>query len=106
MHYLDDFFMLGPPSSIQCHQNLEFFKTPTLGVPLQRCSSIFIGVAVPPVPPKLVERIKAGDFIDMAELLSNRMGLSSVDESISKKLDVAQSPTLLNGYSALMFTCL
>ena len=36
MHYLDDFLMLGPPSSNQCHQNLDIFKQTCqkLGVPL------------------------------------------------------------------------
>ena len=36
MHYLDDFLMLGPPSSNQCHQSLEAFKQTCqqLGVPL------------------------------------------------------------------------
>ena len=50
--------------------------------------SIFIGAATPPVPPKLVERIKAGEFIDMAELLPDRMGTSKsfiADESTKQK---------------------
>ena len=51
-------------------------------------SSIFTGAAIPPVPPKLAERIKAGDFIDMAELLPNCMGTSklSMDESTKQKV--------------------
>ena len=44
--------------------------------PHNESSSIFIGAAAPPVPPKLVERIKAGEFIEMAELLPDRMGTS------------------------------
>ena len=49
--------------------------------------SIFIGAATPPVPPKLVERIKTGDFIDMAEFLLDCMGTSksSGDESPKQK---------------------
>ena len=36
MHYLNDFLMLGPPSSNQCHHNLDIFKQTCqkLGVPL------------------------------------------------------------------------
>ena len=36
MHYLNDFLMLGPPSSNQCHQSLKAFKQTCqqLGVPL------------------------------------------------------------------------
>ena len=53
--------------------------------------SIFIGAVTPPVPPKLVERIKTGDFIDMAELLSDRMwtSKSSGDELPKQKPDAA-----------------
>ena len=40
------------------------------------------------MPPKLAERIKAGDFIEMAELLLDCMGTSklSMDESTKQKV--------------------
>ena len=47
--------------------------------------SIIVGAAVPPVPSKLVERIKAAEFVDMAELLPERMGMLSTDEPSSKQ---------------------
>ena len=36
-----------------------------------------IGPGLPPVPNKLVTRIQAGEFIDMAELLPDRMGITA-----------------------------
>ena len=44
--------------------------------PYKESSSIFIGAAAFPVPSKLVERIKAKEFIEMAELLPDCMGTS------------------------------
>ena len=34
-----------------------------------------IGAGVPPIPQKLVARIQAGEFIDTAELLPDRLGM-------------------------------
>ena len=36
-----------------------------------------IGAGLPPVPHKLVKRIQAGEFIDMSELLPNRLGVNT-----------------------------
>ena len=36
-----------------------------------------IGADLPPVPLKLVERIQAGEFIDMSELLPDRLGINT-----------------------------
>ena len=50
--------------------------------------SIIIGTAVPLVRSKLAERIKAGDFVDMAEFLPECMGTpkySSTDKSSKQK---------------------
>ena len=33
-----------------------------------------IGAGLPPIPPRLVTRIEAGEFIDMAELLPDQLG--------------------------------
>ena len=64
------------------------FQPPAVSHYKEGCS-ISIGAATPPVPPKLVERIKTGDFIDMAELLPDCMGTSKssmVDESTKQKV--------------------
>ena len=37
---------------------------------------ISIGAGLPPVPSKLVSKIEAGEFIDMAELLPDRLGVA------------------------------
>ena len=36
-----------------------------------------IGASLPPVPRKLVKRIQAGEFVDMAEVLPDRMGVTT-----------------------------
>ena len=67
-------------------------NNPLLQLPprqISHCSSIFIEAVVPPVPPKLVDRIKGGEFVDMAELLPDRIGSinpSSTDESAKQKV--------------------
>ena len=38
--------------------------------------SLHMGAGLPPVPAKLVARIEAGEFVDMAELLPNKLGFS------------------------------
>ena len=38
---------------------------------------ISVGAGLPPVPKKLVDRIQAGEFVDMAELLPDRMGCTA-----------------------------
>ena len=40
-------------------------------------SALSIGIGLPPVPQKLVMRIQAGEYIDMAELLPDRLGIST-----------------------------
>ena len=56
------------------------------------------------MPLKLVHRIKAGKFIDMAEFLSDCIGNitpASTDVSTNKRFDDDQSPALLNGGAVL-----
>ena len=36
-----------------------------------------VGAGLPPVPMKLVARIQAGEYVDMAELLPDRLGVSA-----------------------------
>ena len=38
--------------------------------------SLHMGTGLPPVPAKLVSRIEAGEFVDMAELLPDKLGFS------------------------------
>lgn len=44
-----------------------------------------IGPGLPPVPNKLVARIQAGEFIDMAELLPDRLGVSTTPSRDDKQ---------------------
>ena len=39
---------------------------------------VTIGASLPPIPRKLVKRIKAGKFIEMGELLPERLGAANV----------------------------
>ena len=39
-------------------------------------SQVMIGAGLPPIPAKLVSKIEAGEFVDMAELLPDRFGNS------------------------------
>ena len=78
-----------------CHAEIQFppgvvnlqLQPPAMSHYKEGCS-LLVGAATLPVPPKLVERIKAGKFIDMAELLPDRMGtanFSIADESTKQK---------------------
>ena len=40
-----------------------------------------IGAGLPPVPARLVAKIEAGDFVDMAELLPDRWGIAKSSAS-------------------------
>ena len=37
---------------------------------------VMIGAGLPPIPAKLVSKIEAGEFVDMAELLPDRFGIA------------------------------
>ena len=50
-----------------------------------KSTPISIGAGLPPVPKKLVERIQSGDFIDMAELLPDRLGTQGNTPSKDEK---------------------
>ena len=52
-----------------------------------------IGASLPPVPQKLVNRIQAGEFVDMAELLPDRMGVTSAPLFAEKKDDKQPAKT-------------
>ena len=72
-------------------------------------SQVMIGAGLPPIPAKLVSKIEAGEFVDMAELLPDRFGIAKSrpgDESArpSKNTSSAQSPQSLSGYSASVST--
>ena len=47
------------------------------GADPEATSVVSIGTGLPPVPKKLVTRIQAGEYIDMAELLPDRLGISA-----------------------------
>ena len=44
--------------------------------PTTPATVMFIGAGLPPVPQKLVLRIQAGEYVDMVELLPDRLGIS------------------------------
>ena len=42
-----------------------------------KATVLFIGAGLPPVPQKLVQRIQAGEYVDMPELLPDRLGVNA-----------------------------
>ena len=48
-------------------------------------SVLSIGPGLPPVPRKLITHIQAGEFVDMAELLPDRMGITTTPSFLSHK---------------------
>ena len=78
---LISFTVLGefpPPSALQGVQVIDQL-TQTVGYNPSTChqeESIAIGANFPPTPPKLIERIKAWEFIDISELLLDILGCS------------------------------
>jgi hypothetical protein len=46
---------------------------------------LWIGPGLPPVPNKLVVRIQAGEFIDMAEFLPDRLGINTTPSKDDKQ---------------------
>jgi len=53
---------------------------------------LMIGEGLPPVPGKLVDRIQSGHFIDLAELLPDRLGvLAAYEEEETALLKKAQN---------------
>ena len=38
---------------------------------------MYIGAGLPPVPKKLVQRIQSGEYVDMSELLPDRLGINA-----------------------------
>ena len=52
-------------------------STRTVGGPtIYMDSQVMIGAGLPPIPAKLVSKIEAGEFVDMAELLPDRFGIA------------------------------
>ena len=48
-----------------------------------------MGAGLPPVPARLVTRVEADEFIDMAELAPDKLGLSKNIHSVMTKLSQA-----------------
>ena len=51
---------------------------------LEAPHAVFIGQGLPPVPKKLASRIESGEFVDMSELLPDRLGCSKASISEDK----------------------
>ena len=62
------------PTGPHCDHHQENQDTPA---DTDATSVLSIGAGLPPVPSELVTRIQAGKFIDMAELLPDRLGVSA-----------------------------
>ena len=45
-------------------------------------TSVTIGAGIPPIPAKLVQRIEAGNFIEMGELLLERLQITNINTDI------------------------
>ena len=45
----------------------------------------FVGAALPAVPPKLVERIESGAFVEMSDLLPEHLGQAALEEDSKSK---------------------
>ena len=52
-------------------------ESPSIGEAARVAPVLSVGAGLPPVPRKLVNRIQTGKFVDMAELLPERMGVTS-----------------------------
>jgi len=67
---------LSPTGSVP---RVRLLHEPAVNNPLDVTPSddcMTIGAGLPPVPSKLVSRIEAGEYIDMAELLPDRLGVA------------------------------
>ena len=73
MHALVPLAGMGDPPAINALQHIAtlFQKSPSAEA---GTSMVSIGAGLPPVPQKLVERIQAGEYVDMVELLPDRLG--------------------------------
>ena len=67
------------------HPHSSSTSSPTPSCPINQ-DFVFIGLGLPPIAKKLFERIEAGSFIKMAELLPENLNLftTDADQSISK----------------------
>ena len=78
----------GLPAGALDHLGIIGEQTPPHTDPEEPTAVLSIGVGLPPVPCKLVKRIQAGEFIDMAELLLDHLGIragtTDKDEKASK----------------------
>ena len=73
-------------SDIEKHSHISGNQPPTSLMPgnSERTGTIStpsFGAGLPPVPQKLVERIQEGEFIDMAELTTDRLGMSPFNDT-------------------------
>lgn len=58
-------------------------------------SQAVLGAGWPPVPSKLVQRIEEGEFIELSDLLPERLAFGTVDESAKGKTKKKIIPTIL-----------
>ena len=63
--------------------SLDHLQTLNAGGKKAPPAGLSIGAGLPPVPQKLVAKIQSGEFVDMAELLPDRMGLSAARNDLA-----------------------
>ena len=52
--------------------------------PLNNPLQVIFGASLPPVPSRLVKRIEEGEFIELSDLLPERLAITSAEEDQSK----------------------
>lgn len=52
--------------------------------PLPKASQAILGAGLPPVPSKLVRRIECGEFIELSELLPEKLSFDVAEEDSGK----------------------
>ena len=99
MHYLLHFAVLGnlPDARFLAHiaslTDKAGHKTSESSWTTSTPPVLSIGAGLPPVPRKLVNRIQAGEFVDMAELLPDRMGINTAPLFAEEKDDKQPTKT-------------
>ena len=75
--------------------NLKGDPPPIPPASLPNTSQAVFGAGRPPVPSKLVQRIEQGEFIELSDLLPERLALGTADESAKGKAKKKIIPTIL-----------
>ena len=90
----------GPLLSLPSLSELESLAAPSGPLPLQataaKASPLILSSALPPIPAKVVDRIRAGSFVDLKELLPDNMAL------LQRLQETSTGPQAASGSSSRM----